>query len=378
MHGYRSRSQEPIILKHLKNFPAVALLGARQVGKSTLAQYLLRSVGKAAYLDLENPRDLARLQDPMTYLEANREALICIDEVQRMPEIFQTFRSYLDNNRGPGRLLILGSASPELIIQSSETLAGRISFIEIGPFTIREVGNWKRLWIQGGYPESYRLDEELSYDWRTNYIRTFLERDLPQLGITVPAATLRRFWTMLAHMNGSILNQSTLASSMGVSVPTIRNYLDILEGALVIRRLPPYSANVKKRLVKSPKIYIRDTGLIHNLLGVESYNDLLGHPCLGSSYEAFAIPSILEAFPRHTASFYRSSGGSEIDLVLEKGRERIAFEMKASSAPTVSRGFYEALKVIKPDQTFVVAPVQESFPLKDGIIVSSVKSVCGS
>ncbi|MDF1567329.1 MAG: ATP-binding protein [Spirochaetaceae bacterium] len=376
MHGYVSRSQEQIILKHLKNFPAVALLGARQVGKSTLAQHLLRSVGKAVYLDLENPRDLARLQDPMAYLEANREALICVDEVQRMPDIFQSFRSFLDNNRGPGRLLILGSASPGLIRQSSETLAGRISFIEIGPFTIREVGNWKRLWVQGGYPESYRLDEELSYDWRTNYIRTFLERDLPQLGITIPAATLRRFWTMLAHMNGSVLNQSTLASSMGVSVPTIRNYLDILEGALVIRRLPPYSANTKKRLVKSPKIYIRDTGLIHNLLGVESYNDLLGHPCLGSSYEAFAIPSLLEAFPRHTASFYRSSGGSEVDLVLEKGRERIAIEMKASSAPTVSRGFYEALKVIKPDQTFVVAPVQESFPLKDGIIVSSVKSIC--
>jgi len=367
-----------MIQKHLKTFPAVALLGARQVGKSTLARHLIESVGNTVYHDLENPRDLARLQDPMTFLESNRNALVCIDEVQRMPEIFRAFRSYLDGNRGPGRLLILGSASPDLIKQSSETLAGRISFIEIGPFTIREVEDWKRLWLQGGYPESYRLNEDLSYDWRTNYVRTFLERDLPQLGITIPAATLRRFWTMLAHMNGSILNQSTLASSMGVSVPTIRKYLDILEGALVIRRLPSFAANTKKRLVKSPKIYIRDTGLIHNLLGVESFNDLLGHPCLGGSYEALAISSLLEAFPRHTASFYRSSGGSEIDLVLEKGRERIAYEMKASSAPDVGRGLYEAMKVVNPDRTYIVAPVEGSYPLKDGIIVGDLRTICDS
>jgi len=213
-------------------------------------------------------------------LEANKNSLICIDEVQRYPEIFRIFRSYLDNNNRRGQLLLVGSASRDLIKQSSETLAGRVSYIEISPFTASEVEDHKRLWIQGGYPDSYSLDTELSFDWRINYIRTFLERDIPQLGITIPAETLKRLWTMLAHSNGSILNQSILASSMGISVPTIKKYLDILEGTFVIRRLKPFFTNTKKRLVKSPKVYIRESGLIHCLLGIESYNDLLGHPCL--------------------------------------------------------------------------------------------------
>ncbi|MDA3958706.1 DUF4143 domain-containing protein, partial [Oceanispirochaeta sp.] len=262
-----------------------------------------------------------------------------------------------------------------LIKQSSETLAGRISFIEISPFVATEVNDFRRLWVQGGYPDSYFLDTELSFDWRTNYIRTFLERDIPQLGITVPAETLRRFWTMLAHVNGTILNQSILASSMGVSVPTIKNYLDILEGTLVIRRLRPFFTNTKKRLIKSPKLYIRDTGLIHCLLGVETYNDLLSHPCLGNSYEAFILGSLIEHCPRYTPSYYRSSSGAEIDLVLEKGTKRIAIEIKTSSAPKVTQGFYEALKVIKPDQAYVVAPVNEPFPLKDDIWVHNLSSI---
>ncbi|MBC8452796.1 MAG: ATP-binding protein [Spirochaetes bacterium] len=375
MQTYKLRIQEKIIKKHLTAFPAVALLGARQVGKSTLAKKIIGEIGNYIYLDLEDPRDFAKLQEPLAFLEANKEALICIDEVQRHPDIFQVFRVYLDGNNRAGQLLLLGSASRDLIRQSSETLAGRISFIEINPFIASEVEDLQRLWLQGGYPVSYVLDSELSFDWRTNYIRTFLERDIPQLGITIPAETLRRFWTMLAHANGTILNQSTLASSMGVSVPTIRNYLDILEGAFVIRRLKPFFANTKKRLVKSPKIYIQDTGLIHCLLGIENYNDLLGHPGLGNSYEAFVIATLLEVMPRYSASFYRSSSGAEVDLVLEKGDRRIAIEIKSSAAPKLTQGFYEALHVINPEKAYVAAPVGNSYPLKDDVWVHNLSSL---
>ncbi len=375
MQTYRHRLKEEIINKHLTAFPAVALLGARQVGKSTLAKRIIDEIEGSIYLDLEDPRDFAKLQEPLAFLEANKDSLICIDEVQRYPEIFQVFRSYLDKNKRPGQLLLLGSASRDLIKQSSETLAGRISYIEINPFSASEVDDLDRLWIQGGYPDSYAFESELSFDWRINYIRTFLERDIPQLGFKIPAETLKRFWTMLAHTNGSVLNQSNLASSMGVSVPTIKNYLDILEGTFVIRRLKPFFTNTKKRLVKSPKIYIRDTGLIHCLLGIENHNDLFGHPALGNSYEAFIIASILEKFPRYEASFYRSSSGAEVDLVLERGEKRIAIEIKSSAAPKVTQGFYESLKVINPSKAFVVAPVTSSFPLKEEVWVHSLTTI---
>lgn len=374
MQTYKERVQERCINQHLGAFPVVALLGARQVGKSTLAKKVIFAYKDAIYLDLENPRDQAKLQDPLAFLEENSSVLICIDEVQRAPEIFQVFRSYLDSNNRTGQLLLLGSASRDLIRQSSESLAGRISYIEIDPFNALEVKDHKKLWLQGGYPVSYRLDESLSFDWRINYIRTFLERDIPQLGFNIPAETLKCFWTMLAHLNGSVLNQSTLAASMGVSVPTIKNYLDILEGTFVIRRLKPFHTNTKKRLVKSPKIYIRDSGLIHCLLGIESFNDLLGHPALGGSFEVFVIESVLAKFPRYEACFYRSSSGAEIDLVLEKGQHRIAIEIKSSSAPTLTQGFYEALKVIEPAMTFVIAQVDTPFPIKEEVWVHNLES----
>jgi uncharacterized protein len=307
----------------------------------------------------------------LAFLEANRQALICIDKVQRTPEIFQVFRRYLDDNKRTGQLLLLGSASRDLIKQSSESLAGRISYIGIDPFNELEVNDHKKLWLQGGYPVSYRLEQSLSFDWRVNYIRTFLERDISQLGFSIPAETLKRFWTMLAHLNGSVLNQSTLAASMGVSVPTIKNYLDILEGTFVIRRLKPFHTNTKKRLVKSPKIYLRDSGLIHCLLGIESYNDLLGHPALGNSFEVFVMESLLAKYPRHQASFYRSSSGAEIDLVLEKGQHKIAIEIKSSSAPTLTQGFYEALQ---PSQAFVIAQVDSPFLIKEDVWVHNLNS----
>lgn len=374
MQTYRDRIKENIIIKHLASFPAVALLGARQVGKSTLAKRIIEGFENSIYLDLEDPRDYSKLQLPLAFLEANRDSLICIDEIQLYPEIFKIFRSYLDRNGRPGQLLLLGSASRDLIKQSSETLAGRISYIEITPFVATEVDNLQKLWLQGGYPDSFNFEEELSFDWRVNYIRTFLERDIPNLGFNIPAGTLKRFWTMLAHINGSVLNKSTLASSLGVTIPTISNYLDILEGTFVIRQLVPFYTNTKKRLVKSPKIYIRDSGLIHCLLGVETYNDLLGHPCLGNSYEAFIISSILEEFPRYTASFYRSSSGVEVDLILEKGGKRIVIEIKSSASPKISKGFYEALKVIRPESSYIIAPVSTPYPFKDNIWVYDLKS----
>ncbi|MFK5986103.1 MAG: ATP-binding protein [Pseudomonadota bacterium] len=368
-----SRNKEKLIKKHLQSFPCVALLGSRQVGKSTLAKYIISKIPNSFYLDLEDPRDMNKLSDPITFLESNKDRLICIDEVQRFPDIFQVFRSYLDNNNRPGQLLLLGSASKEMIRQSSESLAGRISYIEISPFVADEVGELNRLWLQGGYPKSYLNDTEISFDWRLNYIRTFLEMDIPSLGIKIPAETLRRFWSMLAHLNGCLLNSAKLASSMGVSAPTIKKYLDILEGTFIVRQLKPFHTNTKKRLIKSPKIYIRDSGLIHCLLGIESYNDLLGHPVLGTSYESFIIESLLQKFPRYNASFYRSSSGAEIDLVLEKANHKIAIEIKSSSTPTLSQGFYEAQKIIQPDKSFVIAPVKEPYPLKHNIWVYNLQ-----
>jgi len=374
MQTYVERSQTGLIRSHLQTFPAVALLGARQTGKSTLAKRIIAGYTDSVYLDLEDPRDLARLDEPLRFLEANHDALICIDEVQRVPGLFPQVRSYIDRERRNGQLLMLGSASPDLIRQSSESLAGRISYIEISPFTAAEVEDSNRLLVQGGYPESYLLPDEASFDWRLNYIRTFLERDIPQLGITVPAERLRRFWTMLAHTNGTILNQSALASSLGVSVPTIRNYIDILTGALVIRRLQPFSTNTGKRLVRSPKIYFRDTGIVHALLGIETYNELLGHPCLGTSFETLAVNTLIEHYRRYSPSFYRSAGGAEIDLVLEKGRERIAIEIKASQAPQLTRGFHDALKVVQPTGAFVIAQVETPYVIRNGIEVHNLRS----
>ncbi len=375
MQTYIPRDKERFIQKHLTAFPAIALLGSRQVGKSTLAKRIIGGIPGSVYLDLEDPRDHAKLQEPLIFLDANKDSLICIDEIQRYPEIFQLLRSHIDRNNRPGQFLLLGSASRDLIRQSSETLAGRISYIEISPFTASEITDLNQLWLQGGYPESYSLDTDLSFDWRLNYIRTFLERDIPQLGITIPAQTLRRFWSMLAHLNGSIVNYSSIASSMGVSSPTIKNYLDILEGTFIIRQLQPFFTNTKKRLIKSPKVYIRDSGLTHCLLGIETFNELLGHPGLGNSYESFILASIIDRYPRYTPSFYRSSSGAEIDLILEKGERRFAFEIKVSPAPKVSRGFYEALKVVKPEKAFIIAPVEKSFPLKEGIWVHTITSI---
>lgn len=379
MHAYLSRKFESLIVSDLKIFPCVAILGPRQCGKSTLALHLQKTLPNFLYLDLENPADLRKLDDPLVFFERNGDALLCLDEIQRRPDLFPVLRSILDRGGKKGRVIILGSASPELIRQSSETLAGRISYIELTPFLLSEVytspDDMYTIWLRGGFPESFLArDDSISGRWRTSFVRTFLERDIPQLGIAIPARNIGRLWRMCAHSHGQVLNSSRLGESMGVSHHTVKNYLNILEQTFMIRQMEPYSDNLKKRLVKSPKIYIRDSGILHSLLDIGSFNDLLGHPGYGSSWEGFVIENILSELSGsgYRGSFYRTSNGSEIDLVLEKGTSRMAVECKASSAPEVTRGFYHALEDLGVDAAWVIAPVRECYTLKGGVRVASL------
>lgn len=376
MQRYYPRYLEKEIVYRLKSNPIVALLGPRQCGKSTLAEQVISGFPASVYLDLENPADLRKLDDPLLFFRANENNLICIDEIQRRPDLFPVLRSIVDRGKDNTRMLILGSASRDLIRQSSETLAGRISYLELTPFLAEEIlrepasCELNRYWIRGGFPRSILAESDtVSFQWRLDFIRTYLERDIPMLGISIPSLSLRRLWTMCAHYNGQILNASRIGESLGISHHTVGHYLDILEQTFLIRLLTPLETNLKKRIVKSPKLYIRDTGLLHALLDIEKFNDLLGHPVLGSSWEGLVIDNVIALLPRHRASFYRTSSGTEIDLVLEKGNHRIAIECKASSAPDLSRGFWNALADLKPDRTWVVAPIEDSYLIKEGVEV---------
>ncbi|MDX8389478.1 MAG: ATP-binding protein [Mariprofundaceae bacterium] len=372
MQRYRQRSLLAEILKRRQTNPAVALLGARQVGKSTLAAMVMEQLPNAMYLDLERPSDLNKLADPEAFFQQFQHRFICLDEIQYAPELFAVLRSVIDRNKRNGQFLILGSASRELIRQSSESLAGRVSYLEITPFSRIEVPDLaiNQLWLHGGYPRSLlSMDDDTSFQWREDYIRTFLERDIPQLGFHIPANTLGRFWRMLAHSHGQTLNASKLADSMGVSGHTIRKYIDLLEQTFIVRSLQPWFGNTKKRLVKSPKVYIRDTGLLHALLGIETMETLFAHPVYGASYEGLVIENLLSQLPRWQPSFYRTSSGVEIDLVLEKAERRIAIEIKASTSPKLSRGNRSALDVLQPDYSYVVAPVDVAYPLSENVMV---------
>ncbi len=360
------------ILSRLNNNPAVALLGARQVGKSTLAGMVIEEFPDAIYLDLERPADLNKLHDPEAFFNQFSNQLICLDEIQRVPEIFPILRGIIDRKRRNGQFLILGSASRDLIRQSSESLAGRLSFIEIMPFTQPEIPfvESSRFWLRGGYPRSVLAsEEEASVQWREDYIRTFLERDIPQLGFNIPANTLSRFWRMLAHCHGQVLNSSKLADSMGVSSHTIRKYIDLLTQTFVLRVLPPFATNIKKRLIKSPKIYIRDSGLLHSLLSIDTMEELFGNPVYGASYEGFIIENIVSLLPRWQASFFRTSNGAEIDLILTKGQKTVAIEIKSSTSPRLSKGSWNAIDSIKPDVALVIAPVEGQYPLAKNVMV---------
>jgi hypothetical protein len=374
----------------LADYPAVALIGPRQVGKTTLALEVAETLD-SVYLDLESPGDLARLSDPELYLADHEDRLAVLDEVHRLPGLFQSLRGLIDRGRRggkrAGRFLLLGSASMELLRQSGETLAGRIAYLELGPFDVAEVGasNQDALWVRGGFPDSFlAVDDGRSLTWRENFIRTYLERDVPQFGPRIPAETLRRFWVMLAHTQGGTLNAAALARGLGVDGKTVSRYLDLMVDLLLVRRLTPWRRNVGKRLVKSPKVYVRDSGIVHALLGLASKEDVVGHPVVGMSWEGFVIETLLSFAPnRAEASFYRSSGGAEIDLILTlPGRAPWAIEVKRSLDPRPRKGFHSACKDVRPEAKFVVYPGDERYRLAEDIeavtVLDLAREVAGS
>jgi predicted AAA+ superfamily ATPase len=353
---------------------AVAIVGPRQVGKTTLAREIAEKRHGSVYLDLESPANRDRLADPELYLQQFEDTLVVLDEIHRAPEIFASLRGIIDQGRragkGIGRFLILGSASMDLLRQSSESLAGRISYIEMDPFLTLElpadIGTLTRLWLRGGFPGSYLASSDAqSLRWRGDFIRTYLERDVPQFGPRVPAVLLEKLWTMLAHGQGTLLNASRLASALQISAPTVQRYIDLLADLLLVRRLQPFHRNTGKRLVKSPKVYIRDSGLVHALLGLRTFNDLAGHPVSGLSWEGFVIESLLAVAPeRAFASFYRTVAGAEIDLLLElPGGALWAIEIKRSLSARPEKGFHIACEDLKPDKRFVVNAGLEQYPV---------------
>lgn len=371
----------------LEQLPAVVLVGPRQAGKTTLALELAKT-RPATYLDLESMADRARLAEPELYFADHSGELVILDEIHRAPGLFETLRGVIDagrrEGRGTGRFLLLGSAAIDLMAQSGETLAGRVAFVELTPFDVTEVGGAKldRLWIRGGFPDSFlAASEPISLRWRQDFIRTYLERDIPQLGPRIPAEMLRRLWTMFAHHQGGLLNAAQLARGLGVSATTIAHYLDLMVDLLLVRRLPPHLPNVGKRLIRSPKVYVRDSGLLHALLGLADKEAVLGHPVAGPSWEGMAIENILAAAGtggrRVQASFYRTSHGAEIDLVLSwPSAGEWAVEIKRSLAPTVERGFHSALADLRPERALVVYPGQERYRIGPSIEAIGVAGAC--
>lgn len=366
------RKIEAMVTESLTKFPIVGLIGARQVGKTTLAKKLAEgSRRESIYLDLERPSDLAKLSEAELYLETHSKKLVILDEIQRQPELFPLLRSLADDDRGKGRFLILGSASPDLVRKSSESLAGRIVYHELAPFSMMEVGSddetMRRLWQRGGYPNSFLSESDMdSFQWRESFVQTHLERDIPNLGVSISASTLHRFWTMLAHFHGQLWNASKIASSLGVSSPTVKSYLDLMVSTFMVRQIQPFFPNVKKRLVKSPKVYLRDSGLLHALLRIEDQEGLWGNPAVGASWEGWVIEQIQNLIPRSWRTFfYRTSAGAEIDLVVQPPATRplIAVEIKRTLSPRPTKGFLSAFADLGNAQGFFVYPGAESYPL---------------
>ncbi|MCP5367134.1 MAG: ATP-binding protein [Hyphomicrobiales bacterium] len=378
-----ARFHQGRLLHLIDHNPAVVLLGPRQVGKTTLALDVAET-RPAVYLDLESETDRAKLDDPELYLAGHEDRLVILDEVHRVPELFQSLRGLIDSGRRrglrSGRFLLLGSASIDLLKQSGETLAGRVAYLELAPVNVLEAGpeRFDDLWVRGGFPESLlAADDGLSLEWRRHFIRTYLERDIPMLGPRIPAETLRRFWTMLAHNQGTLLNAAGLARGLGVDGKTVASYLDLLVDLLLVRRLSPWHRNAGKRLVKSPKTYVRDSGLAHALLGLADRESLLGHPVAGGSWEGHVIESILSVAPPGTEpAFYRTSAGAEIDLLLTvPGGGLWAIEIKRSLAPKPDRGFHSACADLAPERRFLVYPGAERYPIRDGIDVISLSGL---
>lgn len=346
--------------------PVTALLGPRQCGKSTLARRIAAQ-SMSTYLDLENPDDFQRLTAPMRELE-RLPGLIVLDEIQRRPELLPILRVLADRRPLPARFLLLGSASPDLVKHSSETLAGRIEFVDMGGFDVWESGleNWRKLWVRGGFPDAFLARTEAdSVAWREQFIRTFLERDVPQLGITIPAQTLRNFWTMLAHYHGQLWNGAEIGRSLGVAHTTARRYLDVLCGAFMTRQLQPWFENVGKRVVKSPKVYVRDTGLLHSLLRLPDDDSLAGHPKLGASWEGFALEQVLRLTGERDAFFWATHGGTELDLMVIRGGKRYGLEFKYGDAPSQTKSMHVALRDLKLERLFVVHPGKHGYEMGD-------------
>lgn len=360
------------VASRLGKFPVVGIVGARQVGKTTLArQVAARDWDQVTVFDLEDPRDVARLADPTLAIQDLR-GLVVIDEIQRRPELFQVLRVMADRPQLPARFLILGSASPHLLRQSSESLAGRISYLELGGFGPDEVGfdHLRRLWIRGGFPRSFLAGSNGdSLEWRLEFIRTFLERDLPQLGISIPAAALRRLWTMLAHSHGQIVNLSSFARSFGVADTTVRRYLDVLASTFVVRQLQPWHENLRKRQVKSPKVYLTDSGLLHALLNLVDLEAVEGHPQAGASWEGFAAEIVRARLGarRDECYFWATHAGAEIDLLVMRGNSRLGFEFKRTVAPSVTRSMRIALEDLGLERIDVIHAGDATYPLADRI-----------
>ena len=369
------RSKQTLVKEYLNVFPAVAILGSRQCGKSTLIKMMTKQMPKMLYLDLQNREDLAKLSEPSLFFKSNADKVICLDEIQQVPDLFSILRSEIDRDRRVGRFILLGSASRELLQNTSETLAGRIGLIDMTPFTFSELSTDKkfalnRFWLRGGYPDSYlALSDEYSSLWRESFIRTYIERDIPQFGFQITARQMLRLMSMLAHLHGQMLNCSKLGESLGLTHPTIKRYIDVLEQTYLIRTLPPFFVNTKKRIIKSPKIYVRDSGLLHQLLQIKTFNNLLGHPIFGASWEGFVVENVCSSLQDAEFSFFRSALGEEMDLIVQKNSKLVAIECKASTAPQLTQGFWKTIDLIKPDKTFVVAPIEQKYELRDNVQV---------
>lgn len=370
------RLLEKVLKQRLKTAPAIAILGPRQVGKTTLAKKLNKDF---IYLDMENPRDTAKLQDPYSYLESLANSTVIIDEVQLMPELFSILRPLIDAKRTSGRFILLGSASPDLVKGVSETLAGRISYNELTPINLTELTNkitYDQHWFRGGFPDSLLAkSDKFSKNWIDDFIKSYVERDLAKMfGVDLAPTLLRNFWSMLAHSNGNLFNSESFGRSLGVSAPTVTRYLDFLEGGYLIRRLQPWFVNAKKRLVKSPKTYIRDTGILHRLLNIPSYKDLFGHPVIGSSWEGYVIEQIYQLKKQHTDMFfYRTQAGAECDLILVQGIKPVAcIEIKLSNSPTISKGFINCTQDLEPKYKYVITPQSDTYTATNDVIVTSL------
>jgi len=366
------RREIEILNRSLKRYPVVGIIGARQVGKTTLARNFISNIGKkASYFDLENPEDLARLADPMLALK-DLKGLVIIDEIQRLPELFPVLRVLADRPERDNRFLILGSASPSLLQQSSESLAGRIYYHQLNGFGMDEVGatHHRKLWLRGGFPRSYLSPTHAeSHEWRRQFIKTFLERDLPQLGTTIRSTTLHRFWQMLAHYHGQTWNSSEFARSFGVADTTVRNYLDLMTSALVVQQLLPWHENISKRQVKAPKIYIADSGLLHTLLNLRTSRDLEAHPKVGASWEGFVLQQIIRCLRATTDEcyFWATHAGAELDLLIVRGRKRLGFEVKRTSSPSVTPSMRSATRDLRLTHLDVIHAGESTFPLAKNI-----------